>query len=73
VKEDLLVIETSWPGTTIDGDPGIVSGMPWSAELQAAGSCSTCRSVRPAAPEAFTCVELPLSPDDGRALRSVLR
>jgi hypothetical protein len=27
VNDDLLVIETSWPGTTIDGDPGIVSGM----------------------------------------------
>jgi hypothetical protein len=24
---DLLVIETSWPGTTIDGKPGIASGM----------------------------------------------
>jgi hypothetical protein len=27
VDDDLLVIETSWPGTTIDGDPRIVSGL----------------------------------------------
>ncbi|MGH4001466.1 MAG: hypothetical protein ACRDTJ_28850, partial [Pseudonocardiaceae bacterium] len=27
VDDDVLVIETSWPATTIDGDPGIVSGM----------------------------------------------
>jgi hypothetical protein len=25
VDEELLLIETSWPGMTIDGDPGIVS------------------------------------------------
>jgi len=27
VDDDVLVIETSWPATTIDGDPGIVPGM----------------------------------------------
>jgi hypothetical protein len=27
VDDDLLVIENSWPGTTIDGDPRIVPGM----------------------------------------------
>ncbi len=27
VDDDVLVIETSWPATTIDGDPDIVSGM----------------------------------------------
>jgi len=27
VSEELLVIETSWPGTMIGGEPGIVSGI----------------------------------------------
>lgn len=27
VSEELLVIQTSWSGTTIDGEPGIVSGI----------------------------------------------
>jgi hypothetical protein len=26
MDDDRLIIETSWPGTTIDGEPGIVSG-----------------------------------------------
>lgn len=27
MSDELLVIEASWPGTTIDGEPGIVAGI----------------------------------------------
>jgi hypothetical protein len=74
VDDDLLVIETSWPGTTIDGGPGIVSGM-LSVGRAAGGGFLLNLSVGPSggAPEGFTYIEFPLSPDDARALRSTLR
>ena len=73
VDDDLLVIETSWPGTTIDGDPGIVSGM-LSVSRAAGGEFLLNLSVGPSggAPEAFTYLEFPLSLEDARALRDAL-
>jgi len=73
VDDDLLVIETSWPGTTIDGDPRIVSGM-LSVSRAAGGEFLLNLSVGPpgGAPEDFTYLEFPLSPDDARALRDAL-
>jgi hypothetical protein len=63
VDDDLLVIETSWPGTTIDGDPGIVSGM-LSVSRAAGGEFLLNLS--------STYLEFPLSPDDARAVRDAL-
>ena len=45
MDDDLLVIETSWPGTTIDGDPCIVSGM-LSVSRAGAGDGWTPRELR---------------------------
>ena len=72
--DDLLVIETSWPGTTIDGDPRIVSGM-LLVSRAAGGEFLLNLSVGPpyGVPEDFTYLEFPLSPDDARALRGSLR
>jgi hypothetical protein len=72
VDDDLLVIETSWPGTTIDGDPRIVSGM--LSVSRAGGEFLLNLSVGPpdGAPEDFTYLEFPLAPDDARALRDAL-
>ncbi len=74
VDDALLVIETSWPGTTIDGDPQIVSGM-LSVSRAAGGEFLLNLPVGPpdGAPEDFTYLEFPLPPDDARALRGALR
>jgi hypothetical protein len=67
VDDDVLVIETSWPATTIDGDPGIVSGM-LSVSRTVGGEFLLNLSVGPpgGAPENFTYLEFPLS--SGHAL-----
>ena len=61
VDHELLVIETSWPGTTIDGDPRIVSGM-LSVNRAAGGEFLVNLSVGPpgGAPEDFTYLEFPV-------------
>ena len=73
VDDDLLVIENSWPGTTIDGDPHIVSGM-LSVSRAEGGEFLLNLSVGPpdGAAEDFTYLEFPLSTDDARALRDAL-
>jgi hypothetical protein len=73
VDDDLLVIETSWPATTIDGDPGIVSGT-LSVNRAADGEFLLNLSVGPpgCAPEDFTYLEFPLSSDHAQALRDAL-
>jgi hypothetical protein len=73
VDDDLLVIETSWPGTTIDGDPRIVSGM-LSASRAASGEFLLNLPAGPpdGAPEDFTYLEFPSASDDARALRGAL-
>jgi hypothetical protein len=67
VDDDVLVIGTCWPATTIDGDPGIVSGM-LSVGRTVGGEFLLNLSVGPlgGAPENFSCLEFPLS--SGHAL-----
>jgi hypothetical protein len=67
VDDDVLVIETSWPATTIDGDPGVVSGM-LSVSRTVGGEFLLSLSVGPpgGAPENFTYLGFPLS--SGHAL-----
>jgi hypothetical protein len=74
VDDDLLVIENSWPGTTIGSDPGIVSGM-LSVSRAAGGEFLLNLSVGPpgGVPEDFTYLEFPLTPDDAAAFRDALR
>ena len=74
VNDDLLVIETSWPGTAIGGDLGIVSGV-LSVSRCAGGEFLLNLSAGPSggAPEAVTYLEFPLSPEDARALRDALQ
>jgi hypothetical protein len=73
VSEELLVIETSWPGTMIGGEPGIVSGI-LTVSSGPGGEFLLNLSVgpidrRPADCEYF---EFPLSSEHARALRDVL-
>jgi hypothetical protein len=70
VDDDLLVIETSWPATTIDGAPGIVSGT-LSVNRAADGEFLLNLSVGPpgGASGDFTYLEFPLSSDHAQALR----
>ncbi len=73
MDDDVLTIETSWPVTTIGGEPGIVSGT-LSVSRAAGGEFLLNLSVGPpgGAPENFTYLEFPLSADHARALRNVL-
>jgi hypothetical protein len=63
----VLVIETCWPATTIDGDPGIVSGI-LSVSRTVGGEFLLTLSVGPpgGALESFSSLEFPLS--SGHAL-----
>jgi len=72
-SDDLLVLESSWPGTTIHGEPGIVSGhLGVSADPD--GSVLLSLAVGPAGAGAAECdyVEFVLSPDQADALVRVL-
>lgn len=73
MDDDVLTIETSWPATTIGGEPGIVSGT-LSVSRAADGEFLLNLSVGPpgGAPENFTYLEFPLSADHAQALRNVL-
>jgi hypothetical protein len=72
--DDFLIIETSWPGTTIDGEPGIVSGT-LGVSRAAGGEFHLNLAVEPSggAPETFDYVEFPLSADHAQALRDALK
>lgn len=74
MDDDLLIIETSWPGTTIDGEPGIVSGT-LEVSRAAGGEFLLNLAVGPSggAPEDFEYVEFPLSADQAQALRAALK
>ncbi len=67
--DDLLVLESSWPGTTIQGDPGIVSGH-MSVSADPDGSVLLSLAVGPAGAGAAECdyVEFILSPAQADAL-----
>jgi len=71
--DEVLVIETSWPGTTIDGDPGIVHGS-LSISRVAEGGFLLNLTIGPSggAPEDFDYVEFPLSADHADALSDAL-
>jgi hypothetical protein len=73
MDDELLLIEASWPGTTIVGEPGIVSGS-LSVSSAAGGEFLLNLSVGPAGgrPEEFEYVEFPLSQEQARALASAL-
>src|SRR5690349_19981864 len=64
VDDHVLMIETSWPATTIDGEPGIVFGT-LSVSRAVGGEFLLNLSVGPpgGAPENFTYLEFPLSSD----------
>jgi hypothetical protein len=74
MDDDLLIIETSWPGTTIDGEPGIVSGR-LGVSRAAGGEFHLNLAVGPSggAPESFDYVEFLLSAEHAQALRDVLK
>jgi hypothetical protein len=73
MNDDLLLIETSWPGTTIDGEPGIMAGS-LSVSRAAGDEFLLNLSVGPrgGAPEVFEYVEFPLSSDHAQALHDAL-
>ena len=73
VSEELLVIETSWPGTMIGGEPGIVSGI-LTVSSGPGGEFLLNLSVGPidGGPADCEYVEFPLSSEHARALRDVL-
>jgi hypothetical protein len=72
MDDDLLAISETWPGTTIDGEPRIVSG-----NLGVSRSADTyllSLAVGPAGegPEHATYVEFVLTAENARALAAVL-
>jgi hypothetical protein len=73
MSDDLLSIHESWPGTTIDGTPGLVSGS-LTVSRAAGGEFLLNLAVGPdgAAPEECDYVEFPLSADHAKALRDAL-
>lgn len=73
MDDDVLVISTAWPATTIDGDPGIVSGT-LSVSRAVGGEFLLNVSVGPAdaAADDVTYVEFPLSAEHAQALRAAL-
>jgi hypothetical protein len=73
VDDDLLVLSESWPATTIDGEPGIVSGI-MAVSRSPAGEFQLNLAVGPAGarPEKCDHVEFVLSAENARALREVL-
>jgi hypothetical protein len=73
VDDELLIIESAWPGTTIDGEPGIVSGA-LSVSRAAGGEFLLNLTVGPpgGAPADYSYLEFPLSSDQAQALRNAL-
>lgn len=72
MDDELLIIHESWPGTTIGGEPGIVSGM--LAVSRDGGGFMLNLAVGPqgGAPEECDYVEFPLSAGHAAALRKAL-
>jgi hypothetical protein len=73
MDDEVLSINDTWPGTTIDGEPGIVSGT-LTVSRSAGGGLVLDLVVGPAHGAAKDCdyVEFPLSPENARALRAAL-
>lgn len=74
VDDDLLKIETSWPGTTIGGEPGVVCGM-LTVSRAAGGEFLLNLAVGPSGggPETCDYVECPLSAEHAQSLREALK
>ncbi|GAA3310859.1 hypothetical protein [Nonomuraea dietziae] len=73
MDDELLVINESWPATTIDGEPGLVSGL-LVVSRAANGEFQLNLSVGPhgGAPEECEYVEFPLSAAHAQASRDAL-
>lgn len=73
MDDEVLTIHESWPGATIDGDPGIVTGM-LTVSRAAGGEFMLNLAVGPhgGTPEEYDYVEFPLSVDHAAALRNAL-
>jgi hypothetical protein len=73
MEDEVLVIDESWPGTTIDGEPGLVSGL-LSVTRAVSGGFLLNLVVGPfgARPEECGHVEFMLSADHAKALRDAL-
>lgn len=71
--DEVLTIRESWPGTTIDGEPGLVSGV-LTVTCTAGGEFMLNLAVGPhgGTPEEYDYVEFPLSADHAAALRDAL-
>lgn len=72
-SEELLVISNAWPATTIDGDPGVVGGLP-SLSRAADGEYLLDISVGPhgGAPEEGDHVQFVLTAEQAHALGGAL-
>jgi len=73
MDDEVLTIRESWPGTTLDGEPGLVSGL-LTVSRSAGGEFWLNLAVGPSggAPEECDYVEFPLSADHAKALRDAL-
>ena len=73
MDDEVLTIHESWPGTTIDGEPGLVSGV-LTVSRAAGGEFLLNVAVGPhgGTPEECDFVEFPLSADHAAALRDAL-
>jgi hypothetical protein len=71
--DEVLNIDTDWPGTTIDGEPGLVSGS-LTVSRAAGGEFLLNLVVGPYGARVEECdhVEFPLSADHAKALRDAL-
>lgn len=73
MDDEVLTIHESWPDTTIDGEPGLVSGV-LTVSRAAGGEFLLNVAVGPhdGTPEECDVVEFPLSADHAAALRDAL-
>jgi hypothetical protein len=73
MDDEVLTIHETWPGTTIDGEPGLVSGL-LAVSRTAGGEFLLNLVVGPhgAGPEDCDHVEFPLSAPQAAALRDAL-
>lgn len=73
MDDEVLTIDATWPGTTIDGEPGFVSGS-LTVSRAAGGEFLLNLAVGPygARPEECDYVEFPLSANHAKALRDAL-
>ncbi|WP_261558208.1 hypothetical protein [Frankia tisae] len=72
-SEELLVVRSDWPGTTISGEPGIVSGvLSLFGDVDAGASLNLAVGPAGARPEDCDYVEFVLSAEQADALAQAL-